>query len=68
MGSALVDFMPNAEADLPKLGVFHGVEVLRDDVRGGPNSALSLRQARLNFGVAEPFDRQFVSKVMLRDS
>src|ERR1700727_4066662 len=35
MGSEPADFLPKAEADLPKLGVFDGVEVLRDGVRDG---------------------------------
>ena len=34
-----------------------------DDVRGGPNGTLSLRQARLNFGVYGASDRKFVSNV-----
>jgi hypothetical protein len=32
-----------------------------DEVRGGPNGALSLRQARLNFGVCGASDQKFVS-------
>ena len=34
-----------------------------DDVRGGPNGTLSLRQARLNFGTCGASDQEFVSKV-----
>jgi len=34
-----------------------------DDVRGGPNGVLSLRQARLNFEAFGATDRKFVSNV-----
>jgi hypothetical protein len=34
-----------------------------DDVRGGPNGALSLKQARLNFLEFGACDRKFVSNV-----
>jgi hypothetical protein len=34
-----------------------------DDVRGGPNGALSLKQARLNFLEFGACDREFVSNV-----
>lgn len=34
-----------------------------DDVRGGPNAALSLRQARLNFEAFGATDPKFVSNV-----
>ena len=34
-----------------------------DDVRGGPNGVLSLKQARVNFQEFRACDRKFVSKV-----
>jgi hypothetical protein len=34
-----------------------------DDVRGGPNGVLSLRQARLSFEAIGAIDRKFVSNV-----
>jgi Cysteine-rich CPCC len=34
-----------------------------DEVRGGPNGALSLRHARANFALYGAYDEQFVSNV-----
>lgn len=34
-----------------------------DDVRGGPNGVLSLKQARINFQMFGACDRKFVSNI-----